>query len=148
MNNQNIGAMYDASLRAVSDNKIRELSPLALAYIGDTVYDLYIRRYLATNRMGRVENLHNLASSVVNARAQAAAANLLMPEFTDREKEIFRSGRNAKSTPPKNMSRADYELATGLEAVVGFLHLSGMTDRTDVLFRIIIQHFFKEETDE
>ena len=59
-----------------------------------------------------MEQLHKLASGVVNARAQAAAANLLLPRFTDREKEIFRSGRNAKSTPPKNMSRADYELAT------------------------------------
>ena len=148
MNDQNTGAMYDVSLRAVGDNKIRELSPLALAYIGDTVYDLYVRRYLVANRMGRVEHLHKLASGVVNARAQAEAAALLLPQFTGREKEIFRSGHNAKSIPPRNMSREDYAMATGLEAVVGYLHLNGMTERTDALFRIIIQHFFGEDTHE
>ena len=146
MEKQRIGA-YDISLRAVSDNRIREFSPLGLAYIGDTVYDLYTRRYLVVHRMGRVEAMHKAASGVVNARSQAQAAALLHPLLTDREREIFRLGQNAKSTPPKNMSREDYAMATGLEAVIGYLYLRGMTERTDELFRIIINHFFTEDHD-
>ncbi|MDD5017208.1 MAG: ribonuclease III domain-containing protein [Eubacteriales bacterium] len=147
MNGPITGDTYEISLRAVSENKIREFSPLNLAYIGDTVYDLYIRRYLVKNKMGRVEDLHKQASGVVNARAQAAAAKLLLPFLTEREKEIFRMGKNAKSTPPKNMSVDDYSQATGLEAVVGYLYLRDLTERTDELFRIIINHFFGEDTD-
>ena len=146
MNDSTNDAAYEASLHAVSDNKIREFSPLSLAYIGDTVYDLYLRAYLVKNMMGRVEDLHKYASGVVNARSQAEAAALLMPDFSDREREIFRMGKNAKSIPPKNMSREDYSMATGLEAVIGYLYLRGMTDRTDDLFRIIIHHFFTEDS--
>jgi len=145
MNEDKTHAAYNASRAALSDNRIREFSPLALAYIGDTVYDLYVRRYLVANRMGRPEMLHKRASGVVNARSQATAAKLLRPNFTDRESEIFRAGQNAKSAPPKNMSRADYEMATGLEAVIGYLHLRGMSGRIDDLFYIIIRHFFGED---
>mgnify|MGYP001397580231 CR=1 FL=1 len=134
---------YGASLRPLEENKIRELSPIALAYIGDTVFDLYVRAYLVKNNMGRIEALHKQASGVVNARAQAQAALLLRPQFTEREAEIFQLGKNAKSTPPKNAGFEDYSLATALEAVVGYLHLSGQTVRTDELFRIIISHFFE-----
>lgn len=136
---------YDISLCDVSENKIREFSPLALAYIGDTVFDLYIRAYLVKNKMGKVMTLHKLASSVVNARSQATAAKLVLSHFSERENEIFRMGKNAKSTPPKNMSQLDYSLATGLEAVIGYLYCRGLTERIDTLFGIIIQHFFTEE---
>jgi ribonuclease-3 family protein len=92
--------------------------------------------------MGRVEQLHTLASGIVNARSQAEAANLLSGIFTERESEIYRTGRNAKSAPPKNMSREDYQQATGLEAVIGYLYLIGSEDRLNELFGIIVQHFF------
>ena len=145
MNKQSNIDAYERSLRAVSENKAREFSPLVLAYIGDTVYDLYIRSYLVKNKMGKVTDLHTLASGVVNARAQAAAAQFLVPHFTDREKEIFRAGKNAKSTPPKNTSYEDYSNATGLEAVIGYLFCRGLHERTDMLFGMIIQHFFMED---
>lgn len=125
----------------LSENRIRELPILNLAYIGDTVYDLYIRGYLVKNNMGRVDDLHSFASGVVNARAQAEAARLLIDGFSKREAEIFRAGKNAKSLPPKNMSREDYSLATGLEAVIGYLYLTGQKARMDELFCAVTDHF-------
>ncbi len=130
---------------AVADGVIREMPTLNLAYIGDTVYDLYIRSYLVKNKKGRVTAMHKMASGLVNAHAQAQAALLLLPELTEREGDIYRLGKNAKSRPPKNMSAEDYSLATGLEAVVGYLYLTARTDRLDALFSKIIAHFCKGE---
>lgn len=136
---------FELSICDIGENAIRELSALELAYIGDTVYDLYIRSYLVINKMGKVSDLHKHASGVVNARAQALAAGLLQPFFTERELEIFRMGKNAKSTPPKNMSHEDYSLATAVEAVIGYLYCRKNNDRLIELFRIIIKHFFMED---
>ena len=129
---------------ALDENRIRELGPLELAYIGDTVYDLYIRSYIVKNRMGKMQRLHKLASGVVNARSQARAAELLLPILSEREKEIFRYGKNAKSTPPKNMTREDYSYATGIEAVFGYLYLTKQQERIDGFFGLIISHFFED----
>jgi ribonuclease-3 family protein len=132
-------------LGVMGDSQIREMSTLNLAYIGDTVYDLYIRSFLVKNKKGRVTDMHKAASGVVNARAQAQAAMLLSPSFTERESDIYRLGKNAKSQPPKNMSIEDYTLATGIEAVVGYLYLTGQYGRLDTLFSAIIAHFFGED---
>jgi ribonuclease-3 family protein len=109
------------------------------------VYDLYVRAHLVSRRAGRIEAMHRRATSVVNARSQAQAARLLEGGFTEREAEIYRSGCNAKSTPPKNMSREDYSLATGLEAVIGYLYLTGQQARAEALMRTVIAHFLGEE---
>lgn len=132
---------YGVSINALDDNQIRELSPLLLAYIGDTVYDLYVRAYLVKNRMGRVNELHAIASGIVSAGAQAKAARILQPKLTAREADVFRLGKNAKSTPPKNATYQDYSLATALEAVIGYLYLKGDTKRTDALFADIMALF-------
>jgi len=137
---------YGASLRPLDDAHIRELSPIALAYIGDTVYDLYVRAYLVKNNMGRIDALHKYASSVVNAHAQAQAALLLRPGLTERQSEIFQLGKNAKSTPPKNASYEDYSLATALEAVTGYLYLTGQKERLDELFGVVITHFLEGDS--
>lgn len=129
----------------LDENKIRELSPVALAYVGDTVYDLYVRTHLVSRRAGRIEAMHKRATGVVNARSQAQAARLLESGFSEREAEIYRYGRNAKSTPPKNMSREDYTLATGLEAVLGYLYLTGQQERAEALMQAVIDHFLGEE---
>jgi ribonuclease-3 family protein len=139
--NSNAENIYDISLKPLSENRLRELPVLNLAYIGDTVFDLYIRGCLVKNNMGRVEQLHALASGIVNARSQAEAAMLLKDGFTESEADVFRRGKNAKSAPTKNMSREDYSLATGLEAVVGYLYLKGDNERLNELFRIITEHF-------
>ncbi|MBT3318193.1 MAG: ribonuclease III [Clostridia bacterium] len=127
----------------VSDNKIREFSALNLAYIGDTVYDLYVRTHIVKKQMGKVQALHKLASGVVNAKAQAAAATLVLPQLSEREREIFGYGKNTKSRPPKNMSFQDYSMATAIEAVIGYLYLTGQTARMDELMGIVIAHFLK-----
>lgn len=136
---------YDISRNPVSENRVREFPTLSLAYIGDTVYDLYIRSYLVKNRMGKVMDLHRKASAIVNARAQAKAALLVKSELSEREMEIFRMGKNVKSTPPKNMSQEDYSLATAIETVMGYLYCRGFYDRLDTLFEIIITHSFMED---
>ncbi len=125
----------------LSELKIRELSTLSLAYIGDTVFDLYVRSYLVKAQAGNVNKLHKLASGVVNAKSQALAALLIEPALSEREAEFFRMGKNAKSTPTKNMSPKDYSLATGIETVIGYLNLTGQTERTDELFAIILESF-------
>lgn len=137
MNERNLET-FEKSLGAVSQTEIRGFSPLNLAYIGDTVFDLYVRQYLVKNQMGKVTALHKKASTLVNARAQAHAAQRIAPLLTETETSVFRRGKNAKSTPPKNMSVRDYSLATAIEAVIGYLFCLGKTDRLDELFRIII----------
>ncbi|MFZ5974428.1 MAG: Mini-ribonuclease 3 [Bacillota bacterium] len=103
---------------------------LALAYVGDTVYDLFVRTVLVCTRALPVHDLHVEASNSVNAGAQARAAHALMDEFTEEELSVYKRGRNAKShTVPKNANVSDYRAATGLEAVLGYLYLSGREDR-------------------
>jgi ribonuclease-3 family protein len=106
------------------------LPPLTLAYIGDSVYDIYVRTHFALGAKGNTGVLHALCSQVVNARAQAGFARRIEERLTEREHDIFIRGRNAKSaTVPKNMSVADYRWATAIEAVAGYLYLTGRRER-------------------
>ena len=112
----------------------RQLSPLALAQIGDTVCDLYARIYLNDQFARSPHELHLAASKFVCAAGQAAAFRRMEPQLTEDETAIFRRGRNAHSgTMPKNASAADYHTATGLEAMVGWLFLSGADERLNEL---------------
>lgn len=113
-----------------------QVAPLSLAYVGDTVFDLYVRTWLVREKAGDVGKMHKIASSIVNAAAQAKYAHEILPQLTEQEKDIFMRGRNAKTnTTPKNMSAADYHYATALEAVVGFLYLRGQIGRIQELLR-------------
>lgn len=113
-----------------------QVAPLSLAYVGDTVFDLYVRTWLVRERAGDVGKMHKIASGIVNAAAQAKYAKTLLPQLTEQEKDIFLRGRNAKAnTVPKNMSAADYHYATALEAVVGFLYLRGQISRIQELLK-------------
>lgn len=104
----------------------RVLSPLALAQIGDTVCDLYARVYLNDQFARSPRELHLAASEYVCAAGQAAAFRRMEPHLTAEETAVYKRGRNAHSgTMPKNGSAADYHTATGLEALVGWLFLSG-----------------------
>lgn len=107
-----------------------QVAPLSLAYVGDTVFDMYVRSWLVREGAGDVGKMHRIASGIVNASAQAEYAKEVLPKLTEQEKDIFMRGRNAKAnTVPKNMSPADYHYATGLEAVIGFLYLCGRCGR-------------------
>ena len=127
-------------LGSISKDEARMKNPLVLAYVGDTVYDLYFRTMAAKRAGGTVNTLNREVSGRVNARAQAEAAAAL--ELTEEEEYIFKRGRNAKpGTMPKNMTVSDYHKATGLEAVVGYLYLTGQTDRLNELFEKITEGF-------
>lgn len=110
-------------------------SPLALAFLGDAVYGLLVRErlLLAANRPAR--RLHTLSVQAVNARAQAQAAQKILPMLTEEELSVYKRGRNAHpGHTPKNQSEGDYHSATGLEALFGWLYLHGAEERLRALF--------------
>ena len=117
----------------------RELDPLQMAYIGDTVHDLYVRSLLLSRGMA-VGKMHKQAIRMVSAFAQARMLEAIEAELTEQEADITRRGRNAqaKHAAPKNADPADYAHATGLEALWGYLYLSGETERLDTLIRLAL----------
>ncbi len=115
---------------------IRTYSPLALAYLGDAVFEIMIRTLITEHSAGRVKNLHKQASSLVNAGAQAKLAASIQEQLTEEELSAFRHGRNAKaSSVAKNADIHDYRNATGLEALFGYLYLTGRSGRAAELLK-------------
>lgn len=125
----------------------REMAPLSLAFLGDTVYDLYVRSYLVHERPLTVNELHRQASLLVCAAAQAQAYHTIEGMLTEEEADIFRRGRNTHSTTvPKNASVSDYRIATGLETLFGWLFSRGEDERIDILMNRILTE--KKENEE
>lgn len=113
-----------------------QYSALGLAYIGDDVYDLIIRTIVLELGNGRVKNFHRITSSVVKAESQAKLAEEILELLTKEELAVYHRGRNAKSaTSAKNASIIDYRVATGLEALVGYLYLCHDMERLLYLVR-------------
>ena len=109
---------------------INAYSPLTLAYIGDSIYDLVIKTIVVERANCAANKLHQQASALVKAQTQAQMADFLQDYMTEEEQAIYKRGRNAKSyTSAKNASVADYRKATGLEAVFGYLYLKGQSER-------------------
>lgn len=105
-------------------------SPLTLAYIGDGIYEIVIRSIVVGNGNEQVNKLHKKSSSLVKAEVQSEMIKYLMGELTEEEEQIFKRGRNAKSfTAAKNASIQDYRMATGFEALMGYLYMEGKTER-------------------
>lgn len=103
-------------------SQIAQLSPASLAYIGDAVYELYVRtRYLLPPK--RIANYHNRVVAKVRAESQAACLCLLEPYLSDSEREILRRGRNAATGKPRRLSPKVYQQATSLETLIGYLYL-------------------------
>lgn len=127
-------------IRALFEEKqqdIRTYSPLTLAYIGDSIFDLVIRTMLVEKGNAPVNSLHRRASSLVKAEAQREALHRIEPVLTEEEQGVYRRGRNAKSyTSAKNASITDYRIATGFEALMGYLYLTGQTERMLELIRL------------
>ena len=117
--------------------KLITMSPLVLAYLGDTVYESYIREHLIRQNINRkVNNLHKLAIQYSKAKAQATIIHELEDELTEEEMKIFKRGRNQKShTAPKNPDIIDYKYATGLEALIGYLYLSEDKERLEYIVK-------------
>ena len=117
--------------------KLITMSPLVLAYLGDTVYESYIREHLIRQNIKRkVNNLHKLAIQYSKAKAQATIIHELEDELTEEEMKIFKRGRNQKShTAPKNADIIDYKYATGFEALIGYLYLSEDKERLEYIVK-------------
>ena len=127
---------------------VKTISPLALAFLGDSVFDLHIRRALVEKGIAHPGELHETAKSIVSAKAQANLVSELekgvsidgkLFELTEEERDILRRGRNAKpKTTAKHASVRDYHLATGLEALMGFLYLSENEERIEEITKIAL----------
>lgn len=130
-------------LRPAPDEKtIAAMSNLALAHIGDGVYELLVRAFLACGGTQTSKNLHIRTTRLVRAGAQAKAAEQILPLLTEEEANVFRHGRNAKpKTVPKSSSVAEYAYATALEALFGWLYLQRRYERVNELFGVIAQTF-------
>ena len=121
------------------EQDIRAYSPLTLAYMGDAIYELVIRTVIVERANRSANDLHKKATRYVKAETQAKIITALVgeageegagSELTEDEKAVYKRGRNAKSyTTAKNATMSDYRKATGFEALMGFLYLSGQTDR-------------------
>ncbi len=122
------------------DCDVNNLSPLTLAFIGDTVFDLFVRERLICQANRPVNKLHNLASKTVNAASQAKAVKKIMDLLSEEELAVFRRGRNSHTNhKAKNATEGDYHYATGFEALFGYLYLKGNIDRLRELFDIITE---------
>ena len=110
--------------------KIKTMSPLTWAYIGEAVYELYIRTNLVNNTKLKPHKLHIESIKYVKAKAQADILNNIYEELTEKEKDIVRRGRNAENHHlPKNANVQDYMYSTAFEALIGYLYLTKQTDR-------------------
>ena len=122
-------------MQRLSEPEARQYSPLTLAFLGDSVYEIEVRFALTASANSPVSALHTEKIRYVCAAFQARAAALLQAEFTEAELAVYRRGRNAGGTPSKNADPADYRKATGFEAVFGYLYLMGDTERINALFQ-------------
>jgi len=115
--------------------RVKQMNPVVLAFVGDAVYTLYVRSELALSVGYKTGELNRLASGIVSAHAQSETLQRVLPLLNEEETEIYHRGRNAKKqTKSKNATTAEYVRSTGFEAVVGYLYLTGQTARMEELF--------------
>lgn len=121
---------------ACEEVDIKAYSPLTLAYIGDSIYDVIIRTVVVERGNRSAHNLHKMAIKYVNAGVQAAMADSLLEILSEEELAVYKRGRNAKSyTKAKNSTVNEYRKATGLEALFGYLYLQDSLDRVIELIK-------------
>ena len=121
------------------DDEIRAISSIGLAHLGDAVYELLVRTYLCAHGKATGKGLHRATVELVRAPAQAAASEKILPLLTEEEQAVFRRGRNANvHSIPQNASRAQYQQATALESLIGWLYLRGERNRIEELFCVMM----------
>lgn len=128
--------LEDLRIREFSKEEARQLNPLQLALIGDGVFEIYIRNFILSNQTDlSAHKMHIKAIGYVKAKSQSSIIHRIENDLTEEEMYIYKRGRNAKSaTVPKNANVIDYRNATGFEALLGFLYLTGNKER---LFNIL-----------
>ena len=110
---------------------------LELAYLGDSLYDLYVRERLVA-RGGRVRALHREAIALVCAHAQSEALERVIDALTDEERDVVRRARNCDQHPPKNADAGEYHRATALEALIGWLYVTGQRERMNEILALAL----------
>ncbi|MBR2498242.1 MAG: Mini-ribonuclease 3 [Clostridia bacterium] len=114
--------------------KANNLNPIVLAFVGDAVYSLFVRERLTFESDCKTGELNKLATNEVNATAQAEFVKEIISSLTEEELSVFKRARNAKKpTKSKSASISDYNSATGFEAVLGYLYLTGQNDRLNLI---------------
>ena len=128
--------LKDLRTKEFTEKEARLLNPLQLALVGDGVYELFIRNSILSNNLElSAHKMHVKAIGYVKAKSQSLIMHEIEDKLTENESYIFKRGRNAKSaTVPKNADVRDYRMATGFEALVGYLYLIGDTERLEFIF--------------
>ena len=121
-------------------DQIRGISSIGLAHMGDAVYELLVRTWLCAHGKATGKGLHRATVALVCAPKQAELAQRILPLLTEEEQAVFRRGRNANvHSIPAHASRAQYQQATALEALLGWLYLNGQRQRINELFNIMME---------
>ena len=119
--------------------ELKLISPLTWAYIGDAVYELYVREYLIKNTNLKPHRLHIETIKYVKASAQANILKKVEEYLTEEEKDIVKRGRNTKThSAPKNADLTDYMYATAFEALIGYLYVTGQNKRLEEILKLCI----------
>ena len=132
--------MYDYFSAKLNEGEIRAISSIGLAHLGDAVYELLVRTYLCVHGKATGKGLHRATIALVCAQSQSRFADLLLPSLTEEETAVFKRGRNANvHTIPHSADRAEYQKATGLEALFGYLYLQNRHERINELFDLMME---------
>ena len=124
----------------ISEKEARGYSPNVLAFYGDSVYEVLVRERVVTNHQTNAGRLHDMAVERVRASYQSEAVNVIEPMLTESEADILRRGRNAGGiSVPKSAKPSEYRRATALEALFGYLSLTGQKERIETLFNAICE---------
>ncbi len=125
-------------MEPITKAQAKQLSPLTLAFYGDCVYEMLVRRMIVIEGSRPSNELHRLAVEKVRASFQSAAYEKLLPILTEEETDILKRGRNATGlNPPKSSNPRDYHRATAVEVLFGYLDLIGEKERIEELFEVI-----------
>jgi len=124
----------------MTEENIHAISNLGLAHLGDAVYELMVRSWLCLHGKATAKGLHKAAVHYVAAPAQAQRVERILPILSQEEQDVFRRGRNASPhSIPQNASREEYQKATALEALFGWLYLKGQNERLNELFALMME---------
>ena len=124
----------------MTESKINEYSPLALAYLGDAVFELKVRCFIVSAGNRQAKKLHNASRNYVNAKSQSEMYLYIFEKVSEKEQGILLRGRNAKPySIPKNASLLEYKYATGLESLFGYLKLAENETRIDEIFNLCLE---------
>lgn len=125
---------------SLNETEVMMLNPLIWAYIGDVVYEVYVRSYIVSKSQNSPNDLHRKSIKFVKAKAQSDFLEHILPSLTEEEQNVVRRGRNTKTTHvPKNADMIDYRRATAFEGLIGYLYLMKRFERLDELIKMVFE---------